>query len=299
MSAIHTPKTRYCLRRLKLFWRRNYAMLIFLALASLIIFYAVKVEPDRVVTREITFSHEAVTDKLDNTVIAFIADIHHCPRREKLLNKVINSIHSRRVDVILIGGDLINGGGRNRQYGIKEVLSKLSQLKAPGGVYTIPGNHEYRRNFSAIESAFKQFNMDLMQDESQIITTWRGGKFNLIGMDYAVNPHRRRDTQRSSRLIKPDMFNLILTHTPEDWPYLDKRAALVLAGHTHGGQIHLPGLGSLINTPWYDRKYARGFIREEERTLFVTTGLGSAYTQARLFTPPEVIYITLKTLHKK
>ena len=297
-NKIECKKSR-SIRLWKIFWRCNYAILIFLPILLLTMYYAVKIEPERLTVREITFEHPAIDEKLDGTVIAFFADIHYTPRRVGLVDQVTESIHKRKADVVLVGGDLINGGGRNRKLGIKDILQKLEDIKAPSGIYFIPGNHEYRRNFTPIRKAFAEKGKKLLLDKAEIVTNSRGGKFNLIGLDYKPNPHDRQKTERSSKLINNDLFNIALAHTPEDFPFLDKRIPLVLTGHTHGGQIHIPGMGSLIRTPWYDRKYSRGLIVENGLTLLVTTGLGSAYTEARLFTPPEIIFITLKTLSKK
>lgn len=297
-NKIECKKSRSS-RLWKIFWRCNYAILIFLPILLLTMYYAVKIEPERLTMREITFEHAQVTGALDGTVIAFISDIHYSPRRIELLSKALKSIKQRQVDVLLIGGDSVNGAGRSRQFNMHDVLKNFSDLSIPGGIYAVLGNHEYRNDLQANCDAFKDYPVKLLVDQAEIITNERGGKFNLIGMDYAPNPHYARNTGRSSKLIQENMLNIILTHTPGDFPFLDKRAPLVLAGHTHGGQIHIPGLGSVIRTPWYDRKYARGIVEENDSKIVITTGLGSAYTEARLFTPPEIIFVTLKTLRKK
>ena len=95
------------------------------------------------------------------------------------------------------------------------------------------------------------------------------------------------------------MLNVVLTHTPEDFPFLPEQSHLILAGHTHGGQIHIPLLGSAINPPGYSRKYSYGRIEKDQKTLLVTSGLGSAYTQARFCMKPEIVLITLKSRNKK
>lgn len=297
-NKIECKKSRSS-RLWKIFWRCNYAILIFLPILLLTMYYAVKIEPERLTVREITFEHAQITDALDGTVIAFISDIHYSPRRIELLNKALKGIKQRQVDVLLIGGDSVNGAGRRRQFNMHDVLKNFSDLSIPGGIYAVLGNHEYRKDLQVNCDAFNDYPVKLLMDQAEIITNDRGGEFNLIGMDYAPNPHRRQDVRRSGKLIQPGLLNIVLTHTPEDFPFLDKRAPLVLTGHTHGGQIHIPGLGSLIRTPWYDRKYARGIIEENGSIKVITTGLGSAYTEARFFTPPEIIFITLKRLSKK
>ena len=94
------------------------------------------------------------------------------------------------------------------------------------------------------------------------------------------------------------MLNIVLTHTPEDYNYLPSNSHLILAGHTHGGQLHIPFLGSVINPPGYSRSFSYGEIKQNSNTMFVSCGLGSAYTPARFCMKPEVVFVTLRSPHK-
>ena len=95
------------------------------------------------------------------------------------------------------------------------------------------------------------------------------------------------------------MLNVVMTHTPEDFPFLPENANLVLSGHTHGGQLHIPLLGSVINPPGYSRFENYGWVKKDGKSMYISCGLGSAYTQARLFMKPELLIIKLKKANKK
>ena len=296
-----SKKKSFFIRRLKLFFKRNYATLIALPIIFALAYYALKIEPDTLKITQYTFYHEKVTPELDGTVIVLIADLHANLRRNALWHKVTGSLELLPDNIIILqAGDLINGNGRGLK--IDAALEKLKMLKNPDRIYSIPGNHEYRYRYGGIEAirqAFGQYNLTLLQDKSLILTTSQGGKFNLVGLDFMRNPHRRMDKKRTEKLFRDDMLNIVLTHTPEDFPYLPTQAHLTLSGHTHGGQIHIPLLGSVINPPGYPRKYSYGKVVESNKTLLVTSGLGSAYTQARFCMPPEIVFITLKMPNKK
>ena len=290
----------YFIRRLQLMWQRNYAMLIASVLFAALAVYTLWGEPDELQITEYTFEHELVTAQLDNTVIAFAADIHFNSRRMKLWQKLINALNDHpEVKILLLGGDMVNGN--NRGLPPDKLLATFKQLKNIQHIYSIPGNHEYRWRQGGIQSIKRFFdnnNIPLLFDRSVILSS-NGGRFNLIGLDFMTNPHGRKNKKRFTRLFRDDMLNVVLTHTPEDFPFLPEQSHLILAGHTHGGQIHIPLLGSAINPPGYSRKYSYGRIEKDQKTLLVTSGLGSAYTQARFCMKPEIVLITLKSRNKK
>lgn len=296
-----TEKKSYFIRRMRIFCKRNYATVIALLLLGGLYFYTHKIEPDQLKITEYDFYHEKVTPELDGVVIAFVSDIHATERRIPLWQKAMNAINQTpNVEAILLGGDLINGNSRGIK--IDELLNTFSYLKNPSVVFSVSGNHEYRYRhggIKAIRNAFNKHGFKLMQDDNIVITTANGSKFNLIGLDFMTNPHDRINQKRTEKLFREDMLNIVLTHTPEDFPFLPEKAHLSLVGHTHGGQLHIPLLGSVIKPPGYPRKYSYGKIKENNKTMFVTSGLGSAYTQARLFMKPEVVFITLKMANKK
>ena len=289
------------IRRLRLFWSRNYATLIATVFFCAVAYWALHVEPDELRVTELEFHHEKITPELDGTVIAFAADLHCNQRRLKLWQKVVAYLNSRNdVELILLGGDFINGN--NRGLKITTVLDNLKKLNNINKVFCIPGNHEYRYHpggIKTVDQAFSTGDIKFMRDNNLVIRTEKNGLFNLIGLDFMTNPHHRQDAERTKNLFRDDMLNIVLTHTPEDFPYLPGNAHLVLAGHTHGGQINIPLLGSVINPPGYKRLENYGWVAGNSKNMYITCGLGSAYTQARLFMKPELVIIKLKKANKK
>lgn len=287
----------YCLRRLRLLVKRHYAIVLSSAILAGIFFYAVKVEPTlRRITR-LEFADEQIPSELDGLKIAFAADLHVTYEGSNALSDIVQAINREQCDLILLGGDFINGNGRGPL--MTTLMPTLEKLQAPLGVYAITGNHEYQRGIDAFKDAFANSHLRLLIDDRITLQLANGTSFNLIGLDYTANPHRRSDPQRMQELFSNKGFNITLCHTPEDFPFLPDNAHLTFSGHTHGGQLNLPLLGSIINHPGYGRKLSYGKVRDKNKTLFVTAGLGSAYTQARLFMRPEIMILTLKSTAKK
>jgi predicted MPP superfamily phosphohydrolase len=86
---------------------------------------------------------------------------------------------------------------------------------------------------------------------------------------------------------------LLLTHNPDIFPTLPARATLTLAGHTHGGQVRVPWLGPPIVPSKYGQRYAEGWIVEDGRSMYVTTGVGTSIAPVRFLVRPEVALLTL------
>jgi predicted MPP superfamily phosphohydrolase len=87
---------------------------------------------------------------------------------------------------------------------------------------------------------------------------------------------------------------LVLTHQPDVFPRVDARAALTLAGHTHGGQVNLPLVRGRVIPSRFGTRYARGHVVEGGRHLYVTSGVGTSRLPVRLLAPPEIVLLTLR-----
>ena len=282
-------------RLLRLFLRRNFATLTVLPLLLVLVVYACIIEPNSLAVNTHTFEHPAISANINGTTVVFVSDLHVRTRDLPKLEKLVDEINKLKPDLILLGGDFVNGSGECAS--ASELVARLQKLSAPLGVYAVPGNHEYRRNIEEIFNAFGNSHIKMLPDHNVLLQTANGGVINLVGLDYQTNPHRRQDSKRLEKLFSKEHFNLVLTHTPEDFEYLSDQAHLVLAGHTHGGQITIPLLGSVIN-PYFGRKLNYGWKKSGNKTMFVSCGINSAYQTARLGMKPEIVVIKLQSAGK-
>ena len=88
---------------------------------------------------------------------------------------------------------------------------------------------------------------------------------------------------------------IAITHNPDLFPQLPDKTLLLLAAHTHGGQVNLPFVGRLVVPSNYDQRYAAGLVRENGKTLFVTTGIGTSIFPVRFRVPPEIVILTINS----
>jgi hypothetical protein len=114
--------------------------------------------------------------------------------------------------------------------------------------------------------------------------------FWIVGVtDLLRGPH---DLPLAMAGVSDDAPALLLTHNPDLLPEVPNRITLVLAGHTHGGQVRIPFLGRPIVPSRHGEQYAAGLVIDEGRRMFVTTGLGMSILPVRFLVPPEIALLT-------
>jgi uncharacterized protein len=266
----------------------------------------------RLVTVDVPMAH--LPPGLDGLRIAHLSDIHigdFMPRAA--IRRAVDMINAVQPDLAVLTGDLIS----NEHDPLEDYIAELSRLRAPLGVWGCHGNHERWAGLETrAQALFARYGMHVLRQQC-VELSWRGGRFNLIGVD--DQRERARPGEPSSmlrgitRLVRPDIPNILLSHNPDTLPQAAVLViALRLAGHTDGGQIrftlgnHQWSPASLI-TPFVAGLYrlpcgpAAPTASEEPaacpRTcafLYVNPGLGTLGLPLRLGMPPEITVLTLR-----
>ena len=218
---------------------------------------------------------------LEGLRIGLITDLHHSemvPASDVM--RAVSLMKAERPDLIVLGGDYVTWGDRHYVVPCSEALAGLS---APFGVYSVLGNHDDDRDMPA---ALAAKGYEVLRDARTTVRI-RGEKVDLVGVRYWTR--RTRDIARLMRGSESTV--LLLAHDPRR---LDEAAAqnmsLVLSGHTHGGQVVLPGVGAVAA-----RKFPviAGSGRQGTASIFVSRGVGTVYVPYRLNCPPDVSIVTL------
>jgi uncharacterized protein len=164
----------------------------------------------------------------------------------------------------------------------------LKDVHCPLGVYCVQGNHdpdEFMRDLPAQGVA-------VLNNEARQITLANGGRFNLAGVQ--CFGRATADLPRTLLQLEPKLFTIALCHYPEMAEALAGAGVdLILAGHTHGGQICLPNRKPLASHSRTGGKYVMGLERIFESWVYTTRGLGRSTLPLRLFCPPEITRFTL------
>jgi predicted MPP superfamily phosphohydrolase len=266
------------------------ALLVVLGLSV----YAVVIEPSRLQVNHYELEIPKWPAALSGTRVAFLSDLHigspfwDIPR----LEQVVRRVNAEEPDLVLLGGDYsINDIVGGKFVAIEPIAAELGRLRARLGVFAVLGNHDWWNDGARTRAALEANGIRVLDDQAARIDAV-GGSFCLLGMTDQVV--RTRSAAQSLALALPGLPLLALVHEPDIFSQMDERAALTLAGHTHGGQVRLPLLGRPIVPSSFGQRYAAGHIVEKGRHLFVTTGLGTSILPIRFGVPPEVALLTLR-----
>src|SRR5688500_2580155 len=220
---------------------------------------------------------------LDGLRVAPLTDIHHSDLvgAEGVTNAVQRAL-AQRPDMIVLGGDYVTFGDRAF---VGPVAELLSPLRAPHGVFAILGNHDDDKD---MPGALARQGFTVLKDQRTRIVI-RNEPLEIAGIRFWT----RRPAELRRVLRNAHDTVLLLAHDPRR---LDEAAQLnipaVLSGHTHGGQVLLPGVGAVAKAARFP--ILQGTGRRGETSIFVSRGIGTVYVPVRINCPPEVAIVTLK-----
>ncbi|MBA4160352.1 MAG: metallophosphoesterase, partial [Gemmatimonadetes bacterium] len=174
-----------------------------------------------------------------------------------------------------------------------DVLEAIGCLRAPLGVYAVPGNHDHvvgirtwHREVAAHPTITDLTNMALLRDV-------RGARLCIAGVD-----DLSKGTPQLDALPPPEMreTTILLAHDPAQAERARRaydQVDLVLSGHTHGGQVRLPWLGAIRSPAARDKLYDEGLRRRPWTQVYTSRGVGTVHLPVRFFCRPEIAILTL------
>jgi hypothetical protein len=228
---------------------------------------------------------------LDRTTILFVSDVHAGPfLSAQALASAFTRLRALRADVIVHGGDLATSG-------VRECLphaEALRSLTAPLGVYAVFGNHDhYTHDLAGLRALYERCGVRVIDNEAAVLERG-GGRLALAGIDdWNIGTPRLDEALERARAQAPGAPIVLASHNPDAFFAAARRGvALVLAGHTHGGQVRIPGRPVLVRMSRY--RLDEGRFRAEGCELVVSRGLGASGLPVRLFCPPEAVLVTLR-----
>ena len=269
------------------------------ALALLLVFlaaWAFLVEPNRLVFRDEVIQLPNWPTNFENLKIAVLADLHvGSPFIDAdKLNYIVMQVNAAHPDLVLLLGDYVIQEVAFGKFVEPEVSAQnLKNLRAPHGVYAVLGNHDWWYDGPRVRRALEDVGIRVLDDEVARIER-DGQAIWLAGLaDAWTNQTNIKGTLAQ---VTDESPIIALTHNPDLFIRIPPRVTLTLAGHTHGGQVKLPLVGRLKVPSEFGQRYAAGHIVENNHHLFVTTGIGTSIIPVRFLVPPEVVFLTLKTV---
>jgi predicted MPP superfamily phosphohydrolase len=235
--------------------------------------------------------------------IAVLADLHASepfmpPER---VARIVARTNALAPDMVVLPGDFAPGLRRLRpEEGRPEAwAAELARLEAPLGAHAVLGNHDWWEagGPGPIRAALRWAGVRVYQNEAEAFVHG-GQRFWLAGTDSAMARPLGRgryagadDLPRALRRVDDESPVILMAHEPEQFRRVPARVGLTISGHTHGGQVRIPGLGGPVAHAPHAGRYAHGHVRDHGRHLIVSGGLGFSVLPVRLGVPPEITLI--------
>jgi len=223
--------------------------------------------------------------------LVLVTDIHvagpdMAPDR---LERIVEQINDLRPDIVLVGGDLVSDKRfATRHYPASEALAPLAGLRPTIGSYAVLGNHDHWRDSAEIRAALVQARVRVLQNDAV-----QAGPVAIGGLDDAFTGHHDL-AHTVARLRALNGPKILLSHSPDPFPDVPGDIVLMLAGHTHCGQVRLPFIGPLSTMSRHGDRYACGRVDEGGRTLIVSAGVGTSIVPLRLAAAPDIWLVELR-----
>jgi predicted MPP superfamily phosphohydrolase len=220
---------------------------------------------------------------LDGLRIGLITDIHHSASvGAPDVTRAVELLKGARPDMVVLGGDYVTYGNRAYVEPVAELLAPLAH--APQGSFAVLGNHDDDRDMPA---ALTRNGFTVLKDQHTRLTI-NGETLDIVGIRFWT----RRIPHLTQVLKGTGPNTILLAHDPRRLAQAaELDVPLVLSGHTHGGQVILPGFGAITKK---DFPVLAGLTREENTSLFVSRGVGTVYVPVRVNCPPDVAVLTVR-----
>lgn len=258
-------------------------IIIFISLSIIfILVWAFYIEPNILEVKH----YEIRNNKLAGIRIVFASDFHLKNSEEKKLEKIVKKINKQNPDLVLLGGDFVNGQSYENTMDIKKIGEGISKIQSKHGTFAVLGNHDCWLDADAITSTLKKNNIVVLSNNNRFVKIHSHG-ICIAGVEDFMS--RSPDIEKALQNTKLPV--ILMSHSPDIFPQVPNFVDLTLAAHTHGGQIKLPFYGPLFVPSDFGNKYAQGFIKENGKKMIVSKGIGTSTIYARFNCFPEIVVI--------
>lgn len=220
--------------------------------------------------------------------VALLSDIHigNLATGPDRLRRIVGQVNALRPDLVVLAGDFIAGHER-RDARAAPGLAELGRLRAPLGTVAVLGNHEYWTDPRVTRRVLERAGVTVLDNAAT-----RRGPLAVGGLDDMVTRHA--DLPATLRAMeRVGGARLLVSHSPDIAPDLPPGVPLLLAGHTHCGQVSLPFFGPPVDVSRYGARYRCGLVREGGRLTVVTAGTGTSALPVRFGVPPDMWMLTV------
>lgn len=269
-------------------------MIIFLIIVViLLLIWGKFIEPNLLMINDYKLESEQLPESFKGSKIVQFSDLHYGMISESMLKRLVNNINSLKPDVVVFTGDLVEEGYELKDDDIKTLVKYLNKINASLGKYAIIGNHDVRNE--SFENIMYDSNFRLLKNNYDTVYNEKNDSILIYGLDDSIEGEPTIKALKAKDINNIN-YRIILTHEPDyvDEFINDYDISLVLAGHSHGSQVNIPGINRLF-LPKGCRKYYKSYYNVNNTPLYISNGIGNSMLNFRLFTIPSINVYRLYT----
>jgi hypothetical protein len=249
--------------------------------------YVTQVEPEWLTVERQTITLPRMTAGLDGYKIVQLSDFHLYPFATlDLMEKTVAKTQELAPDLVVLTGDYVLETAAS----IFDLAPELAKLNPRHGIFAVLGNHDHWTDADVVKQGLTENGIELLHNQGVLLNE---SQLFLAGVDdlWSGEP----DVEAALADWREDVPTILLAHEPDfaDEFLHNGRIQLQLSGHTHGGQVRLPGVGPLV-LPRYGQKYHNGLYQVGQGHVYTNRGIGLVGPAVRLNCPPEITEFVLR-----
>jgi predicted MPP superfamily phosphohydrolase len=246
-------------------------------------------DPAALLTPEVPIAVAGLPAALAGYRIALVTDFHHGPCVPAWwIAHLAERAAALRPDLAVLGGDFVSHVRRDLD-GLDQLLARF---RAPDGLVAVLGNHDHWVGAEHVVPVLERAGVEVLTNRHVLVR--RGpAALAVAGVDDFRHGAVRADEALAG--IAAEVPRVLVSHNPDLIEYLPAgvRVDVMLSGHTHNGQVHLPWVGPVTVPSQFGRKYLHGLRRHGATTIYVSAGVGTVSIPFRWGNPPELPIVVL------
>ena len=278
-------------RRLKII------VIVFVGIISIMVLfllYARYIATSGIYVKEYKITNELIPSSMHGTKIVHISDIHYGRITfEKQMKNLVNKINLIKPDIVILSGDLIDKDTKLTKEKVDILTEALKKIEVTVGKYAIKGNHDY--TFSEWDSIITNSNFINLNDTFDTVYKGSNDYILLSGMSTNLNgqlsvQEKLSSTQQYLESVLEENqpnYKILVLHEPDFIDSLDLQMwDLILAGHSHNGQVRFPFIGAIF-LPVGSKKYHKPYYKINQTDIYISSGIGVSMVNFRLWNRPS------------
>lgn len=274
-------------------------LLILLLIILLLVIYARYEGTNGLITKEYKIETADISNSFDGIKIVHFSDLHY----KRIINKdrtkeIVDEINLINPDIVIFTGDLIDKDFDVSDEDIEDLTLLLNNINSKYGKYAIIGNHDYVRDDDILNDIYNNSSFVLLKNSYDVIYGDNNDKLFIGGVD--TYSYDKANIDRTMEYFEDNEdidYKIILVHEPD---YIDTITSkynvnLVLAGHSHNGQINIPFIKEMF-LPYGSNKYYENYYIVNDTPLYVSSGIGESRINFRLFNRPSINFYRINKI---